>query len=67
MFGQPAKVGLASSNLPKDIINKITSEEDLEKFLSTINTAIENTDIENVGTENADTNADTEYIILNNQ
>ena len=34
MFGQPAKVGLTSSSLPRDVVEKINIEEDLESMLN---------------------------------
>ena len=34
MFGQPMKCGLKTSNLPDDVINDISTEEELEKLIS---------------------------------
>ncbi|XP_068129756.1 SCAN domain-containing protein 3-like [Hyperolius riggenbachi] len=40
MFGCTAKVGLSTSNLPKEIVDKLVTEEDLEKIEHEMETAI---------------------------
>ncbi|KAK9753690.1 hypothetical protein QE152_g1812 [Popillia japonica] len=41
LFGADPKLGLSSSAIPKDVLSRITSEEELETFLNA-NAAIEN-------------------------
>lgn len=50
MFGSKIKVGLSDSIFPKDCINQITTEEDLQHLVDEVNSAEENNNREVVDT-----------------
>lgn len=49
MFGCPAKIGLASTNIPYDEISKLESEEDIENIFKNQNENTEGLEVEGDG------------------
>jgi len=49
MFGCPAKIGLASINIPHNEISKLESEEDIENIFKNQNENTEELEVEGEG------------------
>lgn len=49
MFGCPAKIGLASTNIPYNEISKLESEEDVENIFKNQNENTEELEVEGEG------------------
>ncbi|XP_025423225.1 KRAB-A domain-containing protein 2-like [Sipha flava] len=64
MFGIRAKIGLKSTSLPKSIIHKLKTDEDLETALNSINTE---KSVDTSSEENIDVNEEQADIIQSRQ